>query len=148
MNPGTDCATATTDSHPVPAIRPLLSSSFYLVSSRNQRLARTFRKRTHQPTAASQLLFRGAEHAPRKERRRDIYGGRNRKMAANLFWVSKERAYIARPGSVENEMKGKREYVRVNFSAMRKKYRSQMRLDHWQSVIFVNRDLPLSQNLY
>lgn len=52
------------------------------------RLGPTSRKRTDQPTAASRRLFRGAEHAPpRKEKRRNICGARNRKMAANLFWV-------------------------------------------------------------
>lgn len=79
--------------HPLTSRRPLPS----LVPSRLiplTSLGPTSRKRTDQPTAASRRLFRGAEHAPpRKEKRRDICicGARNRKMAANLFWVGEGR---------------------------------------------------------
>lgn len=112
-NPGTDRAAASTDSHPrachpLTSRRPLPS----LVPSRLiplTSLGPTSRKRTDQPTAASRRLFRGAEHAPpRKEKRRDICicGARNRKMAANLFWVGEGRTLYERRGTAAGEDTG------------------------------------------
>lgn len=102
-NPGTDRAATSTNSHPrarhpLTSRRPLSS----LVPSRLiplTSLGPTSRKRTDQPTAASRRLFRGTRASTEGETPGYICGARNRKMAANLFWVGEGRALRERPGT-------------------------------------------------